>query len=922
METFLEPSKWLSQLSQAISQDEWLSGIDLYRENRISKVDRFEHLICGNVHTLEGKKEVRIKLHPSGRMIQWVECTCTRNRKKGLYCQHIAALFFHIHQERSDFSAETYINSIPQVAAKTEEAEAARTMVHGLFQQGRGNIVKIDFRGSILVVHFEVKAGQISQIELDVDRQPAFLDSLAAIEKRLVPVEFQNMKIIEETCIQGFYFYLDDAKKLIGRKVLALKKGPSKKISTSLESYHEKVSLRSGDIQEDVWIQAFLEDGLGTWIGQKYFAIPGVGYFGIEKTYIDWIELPHTLKIPDQQAIELISSAFKSYSDKGHIFLHKSLSNLQIVDDLALSEIHVLQEKNGWFYLDPRYATNGENVGMLDLFNRYAKQKSPYLKSDKMWIKVPDLLLNSQWSVDSASKCIKVSNLELIKLKQSLGGTHKITGKEQLLQKIKESTEFDTVTDAPSLDHTKLVLREYQKTGYEWLWWLYDKGLHGLLADDMGLGKTHQAMAVMSAIQMKAEDASGPMFLCVCPTTVLDHWIDKIESFAPNLKAIKYYGPKRELLVKNFAQGNTIVTTYGVLLRDFAMLEQYNWHVIILDEAHFVKNNKTATYRAACRLKARLRLCLSGTPMENRLSELKNIFDFMVPGYLGTDREFNKNYVTPIETQNNFEKEQELRRLINPLKMRRTKQQVLSDLPEKVEDTRHCWLSNEQVALYKEVLASQATPLIHSLKNEQGPIPYLHVFTVLQLLKQICDHPALIRKSTDWRDGESGKFELFRTLLSEALESNHKIVIYSQYLQMIEIIKNYLTELKIGHVVLTGKSQKRGEIVKKFQTDPEIKVFVGSLLAGGLGIDLTAASVVIHYDRWWNASKENQATDRVHRIGQKSFTQVLKLVSRGTLEEKINQMIAEKDGLFNRFLERDEEAFKSLTREDLINLLQ
>lgn len=921
MDTFLDSNKWLGQLTQAISQDEWLSGIDLYRENRVSKVDRFEHLICGNVQTIEGKREVRIKLHPSGRMIQWVECTCSRNRKKGIYCAHIAALFFHIHQERDDFSPETSINhAIPQVKASES---GTQTMVHGLFQQGRGNIVKIDFQASKLIVHFEVKAGQVSQIELDIDKQPAFLESLASIEKKLLARDFQNMKRVEEAGIQGLYFYLDENKKLIGRKVYGLKRGPSKKIAVKgLESFHEKVSVLSGENQEESWFQIFPEDALKPWVGQKFFAIPKLNYFPISANYETWSELSSKIEFTDQEAIDLISNQFATYRKKGKIFLHKSLANLEIVNDLALSEIKVLQESNGWFYLDPRYKTNGKTVGMLDLFNRYTKTKDPFLKSDKMWIRVPEIMLNGQWSIDTTKNCLKVNNLELIKLKQSLGDGKKITGKEEILKKITEATEFNTPLNTPSLEHTKLKLREYQKKGYEWLWWLYDKGLHGLLADDMGLGKTHQAMAVMSAIQTQASNTSGPMFLCVCPTTVLDHWMDKIESFAPNLKAIKYYGPKRDQLVRNFPQSNTIVTTYGVLLRDLALLERYDWQVILLDEAHFVKNNKTATYKAACRLNGKLRLCLSGTPMENRLSELKNIFDFIVPGYLGSDKEFNKNFVSVIENQRNSEKEQELRNLINPLKMRRTKEQVLSDLPEKVEDTRHCWLSNEQVALYKQVLASQAAPLVDSLKNNKSPIPYLHVFTVLQVLKQICNHPALIRKTTDWRDGESGKFELFRNLLSEALESNHKIVIYSQYLQMIEIIKNYLTELNIGHVVLTGKSQKRGEIVNKFQTDPEVKVFIGSLLAGGLGIDLTAASVVIHYDRWWNASKENQATDRVHRIGQKNFTQVIKLVSRGTLEEKIDQMIAEKASLFNRFLERDEEAFKNLSREDLINLLQ
>nr|ADI87858.1 hypothetical protein AKSOIL_0350 [uncultured bacterium Ak20-3] len=918
MDTFFEPNNLLGQFSSSISQDEWLAGIDLYRENRISKVDRFEHLICGTIHTIEGKCEVRIKLHPSGRMVQWVECTCARNRKKGIYCSHIAALFFHIHQERDDF-ADTSGSSLPQISRADDSN--TQSMVHGLFQQGRGNITKIDFRGSQLVVYFEVKAGQISQIELDVDKQPAFLESLASIERKLLPTASQDMKVLDDSSSQGIYFYLDDEQKLVGRKVFAIKRGPSKGISTEIENFHEKLSMHAGELREDGWFQLFPAEALGSWVGQKYFAIPKVGYFPINDSFSAWSELASTFKVGDQNAIELISNQFQTYSKNGKIFLHKSLANLQIVDDLVLSEIKVLQENDGWFYLDPHYTTNGKSVGMLDLLNRYAKSKTPFLKSDKMWIRVPDLMLNGKWSVDSSKKCLKVSNLELIKLKQSLGNPERITGKELLLRKLKESTEFNTPSNLPCIAHTQLKLREYQKVGYEWLWWLYDKGLHGLLADDMGLGKTHQAMAVMSAIQSQ-QKTSGPMFLCICPTTVLDHWMDKIESFAPNLKAIKYYGPKREQLVRNFPQSNTIVTTYGVLLRDLALLERYEWQVVILDEAHFVKNNKTATYRAACGLKGRLRLCLSGTPMENRLSELKNIFDFIVPDYLGTDREFNKNFVNPIEGQKNADKELELRRLINPLKMRRTKEQVLNDLPEKVEDTRHCWLSNEQVALYKEVIASQAGPLLDSLKKDQTPIPYLHVFTVLQLLKQICNHPALIRKTTNWRDGESGKFELFRSLLSEALESNHKIVIYSQYLQMIEIIQNYLKELKVGHVVLTGKSQKRGDIVKKFQTDPEVKVFVGSLLAGGLGIDLTAASVVIHYDRWWNASKENQATDRVHRIGQKNFTQVIKLVSRGTLEEKIDRMIAEKASLFNRFLERDEEAFKNLSREDLINLLQ
>jgi SNF2 family DNA or RNA helicase len=346
------------------------------------------------------------------------------------------------------------------------------------------------------------------------------------------------------------------------------------------------------------------------------------------------------------------------------------------------------------------------------------------------------------------------------------------------------------------------------------------------------------------------------------------------------------------------------------------------WDAVILDEAHVVKNNQTATYKAACKLNSHLRLCLTGTPMENHLGELKNLFDFLVPGYLGSDEYFRKNFATPVTSGAAPETELALQKLIHPFKLRRSKSSVLPDLPAKVEDLRHCALSDEQVRLYRDIVAMKARPLVDQLKDESTPIPFLHVFATISLLKQVCDHPALVLENTNWRKHESGKFELLRELLAESLGSGHKVVIYSQYVGMIKIIESWLTEEKIGHVILTGQTRNRGDVIDKFQTDANTKVFVGSLLAGGVGIDLTAASEVIHYDRWWNASKENQATDRVHRIGQQKNVQVLKLVTRGTLEEKIDRMIKAKHALFERFMDRDEEIFKSLSRQELIELLQ
>jgi SNF2 family DNA or RNA helicase len=253
--------------------------------------------------------------------------------------------------------------------------------------------------------------------------------------------------------------------------------------------------------------------------------------------------------------------------------------------------------------------------------------------------------------------------------------------------------------------------------------------------------------------------------------------------------------------------------------------------------------------------------------------------------------------------------------------MRRNKANVLHDLPEKVEDIRHCTLSNDQVKIYREVLELKARPILETLKDENNPVPYLHVFAVLTLLKQVCNHPLLVHPGK-LDQYESGKFEALKEILTEALDSGHKVVIYSQYVEMIRLISLYLEQQTIHHVILTGQTKNRGKVIETFQTDPNCKIFVGSLLAGGIGIDLTAASVVVHYDRWWNASKENQATDRVYRIGQNKNVQVLKLVTRGTLEEKIDALINTKKELFEKFMDRDEEIFKTLTRSQLIDLLQ
>jgi len=295
-----------------------------------------------------------------------------------------------------------------------------------------------------------------------------------------------------------------------------------------------------------------------------------------------------------------------------------------------------------------------------------------------------------------------------------------------------------------------------------------------------------------------------------------------------------------------------------------------------------------------------------------------------VPGYLGNDGRFSSRYLEPVVKGNADARAEELRRLISPVTLRRRKETVLQDLPPKIEDIRTCTLSEDQVRLYREAVDRQAPTLLSTLKNSREKVPYIHIFALLTLLKQICDHPALLREKNvgDFEGCGSGKWDLFSEILAECLDSGQKVVVYSQFLGMIEIMEKHLQAQGIGFVTLTGKSRNRGEIVSRFNEDPDCKVYLGSLKAGGTGIDLVAASVVIHYDRWWNAAKEDQATDRVHRIGQRRGVQVFKLVTEGTLEEKIAAIIEKKRRLMESVVKENDPAFlRTFTREELIQLL-
>ena len=619
---------------------------------------------------------------------------------------------------------------------------------------------------------------------------------------------------------------------------------------------------------------------------------------------------------------------FGTELSEGLHIVDPSVKSLKIFKRYDRVEITPEALDRDWCWLSMRYGFGNTSVSLAQIL-KAKKTGQRYISTTHGWVdcQSADLepinqILEHITEEEPADKAkgIKLSRMDLLRLQATSRIPLNVRGRGEKVRMTKSILEWKPARDVPSLKGMRSSLRPYQNLGLGWLYFLFENTLGGILCDEMGLGKTHQVMALMVALR-EHRNVQEP-FLVVCPTTVISHWEKKIRDHAPGLKATVFHGGQRNL-TDTLKEGNVLLTSYGILRNDIEQFEQIPFALALFDEIQYIKNPKTQAYGAAKRLNTRVKLGLTGTPIENTLWELKALFDLTVPGYLGADEDFHERYIQPIETDPSSPTQKSLSRLISPFTLRRLKKTVLDELPEKIEDIRTCYLSNDQVKLYRDAIASRGSGLIDALKRDEEPVPYMHVFALLNLLKQICNHPAQVnRRVDDYEQYQSGKWELFKELVLECLDSDQKIVIYSQYLGMIRIIEKFLQGLDVRYVTLTGASRKRGEIIARFDKDPDCRIYVGSLKAGGIGIDLVAASIVIHYDRWWNAAKEDQATDRVHRIGQRRGVQVFKLVTAGTLEEKISAIIQKKRNLMDSVIREDDpNLLKTFSREELLEML-
>ena len=619
---------------------------------------------------------------------------------------------------------------------------------------------------------------------------------------------------------------------------------------------------------------------------------------------------------------------FEEDLHKGPHMVDAEVKGLRILRQFNRMEISPDVIDRDWCWLSVKYGFGNTAISLSDILDA-KREGQRFIGTPDGWVDCRSPVLGGLDSLleeyrapktGRRSKFIKFSRMELLRIMAAGDQTPDVKGEGKKSVLLKQMLEFKPSGPIPRLKGMTSSLRAYQERGVEWIRFLFENGFGGLLCDDMGLGKTHEVMAFMLGL-CEHEKINEP-FLVVCPTTVLSHWRDKIREHVPSLKVEVYHGGERDL---DEAIGNShvLLTSYGILRRDIEQLRGISFSLAVFDEIQYLKNPETLSYDAASDIDADMKLGLTGTPIENTLGELKALLDLTVPGYLGKDEDFETRFMRPIQEDPESPGRNELSRLISPFTLRRLKKSVLKELPEKIEDIRTCKLSEDQVKFYRDTIASRGKGLIKELKEQKKRVPYIHIFALLNLLKQICNHPALLDgKDEKYEQYESGKWDLFRELMAEILDSGQKVVVYSQFLGMIRIIERFLKKQGVGFVTLTGASRKRGDIISTFNNDPDCRVYVGSLKAGGTGVDLVAGSVVVHYDRWWNAAKEDQATDRVHRIGQKRGVHVFKLVTEGTLEEKISAIIERKRNLMDSIVkENDPGILKTFSREQLIEML-
>jgi superfamily II DNA or RNA helicase len=607
-------------------------------------------------------------------------------------------------------------------------------------------------------------------------------------------------------------------------------------------------------------------------------------------------------------------------------------------------EAELLDAGNGWFDLDMGILVEGERLPLAPLLAGLFRRDPRWLDANEL-ARLPDdegieLHTASGKRLRVPAGRIKPLAATLIDLFDGFGGGETLRlsrfdaprlaelsdvsrwqfrGQNDVLALAERLRAAQGITDITPPAGLQLALRPYQKEGLAWLQFLRAQNLSGILADDMGLGKTAQTLAHL--LLEKEEGRLDQPALIILPTSLIFNWKNEAARFAPALNVLSLHGPERKSRFAEIAAHDVVLTTYPLLWRDADELRQHPYHLLILDEAQTVKNAQSRSAEAVRRIEARHRLCLTGTPLENHLGELWSQFDFLLPGFLGSAKQFTRHWRTPIEKQGDGQRRQLLARRIRPFILRRKKEDVAEELPPKTIIVRSVELEGGQRDLYETVRAAMDAKVRDEIAQKGFARSQIVILDALLKLRQVCCDPRLVRAQSAKKVKERAKLDLLMAMLPELVDEGRRILVFSQFTSMLALIQHDLDAANIAYVTLTGDTVDRETPIRRFQ-DGEIPVFLISLKAGGVGLNLTAADTVIHYDPWWNPAVENQATDRAHRLGQDKPVFVYKLIVRGSIEEKILALQDRKAELAAGILSEDRGIDVKFGNDDLAALFE
>lgn len=624
---------------------------------------------------------------------------------------------------------------------------------------------------------------------------------------------------------------------------------------------------------------------------------------------------------------EFLVNGTEIFMNKFEVLVTEKLKNKQIINTTSLD--FGVRIKNDLLDISVENMNFSEKE-LKEIFAKYKEKKKYYRLKNGTYINLDgygiDTLYTLNETLGISEKDIASSNITLPKyralyvdniLKDKDGIT---VNKESSFKNIIK--DINNVADAEYEIPKNLnaTLREYQKTGYNWLKSLEKYGFGGILADDMGLGKTIQLIAVLLDSKNNEKNSTS---IVVCPSSLYINWEKELKKFAPSINMLVISGSsdERRKLIKKASKYDVIITSYDMLKRDIELYESYNFKYIIADEAQYIKNNNTKNARALKRLNGKTRFALTGTPIENSLSELWSIFDYIMPGYLFSYKKFKDNYESKIIKDESKKTLEKLQRIVAPFVLRRVKKEVLKELPEKTESIMYSKMDEEQEKVYDSYLYNAKKELEDEISKNGIKKSRIKILSTITRLRQICAHPSLFL--SDYNYG-SAKLEQCMQIIEDAVSAGHKILLFSGFTSMFDIISKRLEKNEIKYSILTGKTKasNRVDMVEEFNISDDTKVFLISLKAGGTGLNLIGADMVIHYDPWWNLSAQNQATDRAYRIGQKSNVQVFKLITQNSIEEKILALQEKKKDIIDNVITEKETFLSKLSEEDIMELFE